>query len=126
MKHPTDEEIEKFASDVIPLMSEQKGMAYKRGIIKGAKWVRDQQPKLKTLEDWGWDNKRPLIFACVTPLGEYFVGYITGDLYDPAYGYWWAIGTGEWKPCQTIQEGMRNCQADYEERAAKRVNELYV
>lgn len=158
MKHPTDEEIEKFirplgmlptpqtvaiVTEVIKWARDQQviklpdGITYEEQINRlaadskslydavelGFKLGRNQQPKLKTLEDWGWKIQKGHKEACTvkTPLGLYTLRMeFNGEV------YWAFINTRRdeitpWTQCASFEDAKQLAQADYE----KRINELY-
>lgn len=113
MKQITDEDIEKYATERSKQVDPIFGIAVFISVKDGAKWVRDQQPKLKTLEDFGWSKNN----YASTPIGKYEVW--RGSLTDM---FFWRLVDRTSCGCDSIDHGKQLAQADYE----KRVNELYV
>lgn len=114
MKHPTDEEIDQFAHKLIDnygLIIDHQDPFY-AGITEGAKWARDQQPKLKTLE---WEERESSLLCEIIGCDYEIWGNIGG--------YFLRINPG----CYTLKgKSIADCkqlaQADYE----RRINELYI
>lgn len=114
MKQITDEDIEKAARRACDGIEDEDQLMYAlKDFKRGAKWVRDQQPKLKTLEDFGWSKNN----YASTPIGKYEVW--RGSLTDM---FFWRLVDRTSCGCDSIDHGKQLAQADYE----KRVNELYV
>lgn len=114
MKHPTDEEIEKEAEWI--------NILERNAFRTVAKWARDLQPKLKTLE---WEEvSQSIWFSASTPFGAYNVFFAPekDGLSNQWFWYWRWAADRESILCESKQTGMQLAQADYE----KRVNELYV
>src|SRR6478672_862919 len=117
MKHPTDEEIEKAASEHSePIKGPTHSGFAQHDFIVGAKWARDQQPKLKTLE-WRTSFRgdgRGSFSSADTP----FITYeVTND--DALCS--WGISGFATRICDNVDHGKQLAQADYENR----VNKLY-
>lgn len=114
MKHPTDEDIEKAARDYAESFKTGEWFENIRvdAGIHCAKWVRDQQPKLKTLDNWGWQEN-----LVITPIAIYEVFYNrrTNE-------YKWRKTGTKAQVCDSIDHGKQLAQADYE----RRINELYI
>lgn len=111
MKHPTDEEIEKFIRPLSMLPTPQT-VAIVTEVIK---WSRDQQPKLKMPE---WIRGRNLVSK--VPWGSY-------TIYDEVDGvtlqfHDWSKTGYKTKKCKSVDHGKQLAQADYE----RRINELYI
>jgi len=110
MKHPTDEEIEKFAIEYGGNHAETPRTI--DAIMVGANWARDQQPKLKTL---GWEERESSLLCEVIGC-DY-------EIWENIGGYFLRINPG----CYTLKgKSIADCkqlaQADYE----RRINELYI
>lgn len=114
MKHPTDEEIRKEAD------SRPVGSIMRHSFSEGAKWVCDQQPKLKPLE-WQEDDepvKFKKYFIAETPFGTSYCVFQNrrGKFYCDYGPNIFA------EDCDSIDHGKQLAQADYE----RRINELYI
>jgi len=116
MKHPTDEEIEK-ESTVHPITTTDA----RKGFVFGAKWARDQQPKLKTLE-WFQTNRNTIKAQTLVAVYWVYHSMVNGkDKFTWNFQY---LDDKFYAPqdCDSEEHGKQLAQADYE----KRVNELYV
>lgn len=129
MKHPKDEDIEKYAlefcSKYISTYDVHDVINYKLGIIDGAKWARDQQPKLKTLEEWGWfrtSEGQYKVHVAVDYFDIWYFVYEEDDqwYYATAGEKWTRDGKGIW--AESKEQAMQLAQTDYE----RRINELYI
>jgi hypothetical protein len=113
MKHPTDEQIEKWTRDYSDNMGDDpiEVSDLRQACTECAKWARDQQPKLKTLE---WITMNPG-FRAHTSFGIYIIMEIKkGGFYFDFHG--------ELTFCNSIDDCKQLAQADYE----RRINELYI
>lgn len=109
---PTDEEIEKEASDRT-WTDWPENTAYFNGFRDGAKWARDQQ-KIKPLE-WDADDG---MFRADTEFGDTYI------VFDNIGGYFLQIiGGGKSKleviKCASTAESRAKAQEHFEERVKK-------
>lgn len=124
MKHPTDEEIEKYTMQVLTDQNLlPNGYAHAMVVIKlvlgAAKWARDQQPK--------WIDAKVYLpsvsVKCLVTSGEYIeIAYLT-TMWSKVSGniMWQSNDSGDFlSQCHAL-DGIAKT-ADYEQR----VKELYV